>query len=361
MRGRGRARLAAAALGLLPALAPGGAGELKSLSPAAVELLVERGAEPSPEHLRVRLAGVAPELPDVAGKVEIAGGRVLRFTPAFPFSPRESYRLIYAPPGGRPLDFPFALDAADDAPRAEVAAIYPSGEVLPVNTLRFYIHFTAPMSRGEAFERIHLLDGEGAEIHAPFLELAEELWDAEGKRFTLLLDPGRVKRGLVPHETAGPPLAAGTRYTLLVDAAWRDAQRRPLAAPARKGFRTGPADRAMPDPAGWGIEPPGAGGREPLTVRFGEALDRALALRLIEVKRAGAVVPGEVALDDGERVWRFTPERDWQAGEYRLSAGSELEDVCGNSVRKPFEVTADNPARPFTGPTVDRAFAVGRE
>jgi hypothetical protein len=50
------------------------------------------------------------------------------------------------------------------------------------------------MSRGEAYRRVHLLDATGRPINLAFLEIEQELWDPEGRRLTLLFDPGRVKR-----------------------------------------------------------------------------------------------------------------------------------------------------------------------
>ena len=38
----------------------------------------------------------------------------------------------------------------------------------------------------------------GQAVADPFLELDEELWSTDGRRFTLLFDPGRIKRGLKP-------------------------------------------------------------------------------------------------------------------------------------------------------------------
>ena len=77
----------------------------------------------------------------------------------------------------------------------KVAAVYPSKSALPENQLKFYVHFCAPMSRGEAYERIHLSNERGEEVEFPFLELGEELWDDSGTRFTLFFDPGRIKLG----------------------------------------------------------------------------------------------------------------------------------------------------------------------
>ena len=97
-----------------------------------------------------------------------------------------------------------------------VEAIYPSSDVLPENQLKFYIHFSAPMSRGDSYRHIRLLDAKGKPVEAPFLELAEELWDDSGRRLTLLLDPGRVKRDLKPHKEVGRAIVDGGRYTLVI-------------------------------------------------------------------------------------------------------------------------------------------------
>ena len=114
-----------------------------------------------------------------------------------------------------------------------VVSVWPSRELLPENLLRFYVSFSAPMSRGEAYRRIKLLDAStGKPVDAPFLELDEELWSPDGTRFTLLFDPGRIKRGLRPREEVGPVLEAGKSYSLMIETrlARRDGQ------PARVAF-----------------------------------------------------------------------------------------------------------------------------
>ena len=43
-------------------------------------------------------------------------------------------------------------------------------------------------------------------------------------RLTLLLDPGRIKRGVRPLEEIGGALQVGRTYTLVIDDAWPDAK-----------------------------------------------------------------------------------------------------------------------------------------
>ncbi|MFO0907470.1 MAG: hypothetical protein U0794_03775 [Isosphaeraceae bacterium] len=230
-------------------------------------------------------------------------------------------------------------DPATTARRTTVARVAPAADVLPENLLKFYIEFSGPMSRGEAYDHLRLLDGAGKPIDLPFLELGEELWNPGLTRFTVLFDPGRIKSGLKPREEAGPVLEAGKTYTLVVDDGWPDADGRPLVQPFRKTFRVTKADMAPPDPATWKVEPPTAGTRQPLRVRFPEPLDRGLLGRLLAVVDGqGRAIAGTGQVADDERSWSYTPAQPWVAGDAGLLVGRELEDLAGNSIGRPFEV-----------------------
>jgi hypothetical protein len=195
------------------------------------------------------------------------------------------------------------------------------------------------MSRGQIYDHIRLRDETGKEVDVPFLEIDEELWDPAMTRLTLIIDPGRIKRGVRPLEEIGPALEEGKSYTLAIGREWRDGAGNPLKESFQKVFRVGPADRKPIDPAEWQILPPSAGAREPLIVRFPEPMDHALARRVIQVMDdTGVLVEGEVALADQERQWAFTPDRPWRRGAYRLVIQTTLEDLAGNNIGKPFDV-----------------------
>ena len=70
------------------------------------------------------------------------------------------------------LSLEFATPEQPSTPPAEVTHIYPSSDRLPENLLRFYIHFSTPMSRGEAYRHIHLRDADGRELEGRFWSLA---------------------------------------------------------------------------------------------------------------------------------------------------------------------------------------------
>ena len=165
--------------------------------------------------------------------------------------------------------------------------------------------------------------------------------------------------GRQPREELGPPLEAGKRYTLVVDAAWPDEDGQPLKAAFRKSFSVGKPDDVQPDPKTWKLHAPTAGNRDPLRVQFPESLDHALLQRMIwVVDAAGKKIAGAVRVSREESVWEFIPKKPWAAGAYRLTVDTALEDLAGNSVASPFEVVEGRPAPKPVGKTVELPFTV---
>jgi hypothetical protein len=301
------------------------AGEIRARPAAAeatLELFVDGPSDPPP----------------ILGDATRDGDAVV-FAPRFPLQPGLRYRAVYRAPGRQPLVEVLQAAPAPDAPPTTLERVDPSPDVLPENLLKLYLHFSAPMSRGEAYRRIRLLDEDGKAVELAFLEIDQELWDQDGRRLTLLFDPGRVKRELLPNEEVGSPLREGRAYTLVVDRGWPDARGRTLAREGRKSFRVGPPDHAPPKTSEWRVVPPQAGSRDALVVTFPEPLDRALLERVVEVlDRAGAPLEGAVAVETSQTRWRFTPAEPWKAGRHLLRAATILEDLAGNSLGRPFEV-----------------------
>jgi hypothetical protein len=262
-------------------------------------------------------------------------GSDLVFAPRFALQPGIPYRVEFR--GREASSALFRIKPA--LTRASgVEHIYPSAAELPENQLRLYLHFVTPMARGDIYAHVHLLDAQGREIQAPFLELGEELWDPKLQRFTLLFDPGRVKRDLVPNREVGAPLVAGGSYTLLIDAQLRDAAGSALQAEYRKHFTVRGADRISPDPKQWHVVAPTHGSRAALTVSFPESLDHALLQRCLSVRDPkGATVAGAVGIDHDEQRWQFQPRDVWRSGEYQLEIDTTLEDLGGNRIGRLFD------------------------
>ncbi len=217
-------------------------------------------------------------------------------------------------------------------PPPTVRAVSPTGKELPANALRFYVHFTTPMTRGAAADHLSLVC-DGKPVAEPFLDPGEELWSGDGTRLTVLLHPGRVKAGIA--SSPGPVLEAGKRYTLRVAAGWPDEHGRKLAQGFESRFVAGPPAVTAIDPGRWVVKAK----PDLVSVRFGRVLDEPLVSRLLTV----AGVPGVGEATDGGRGWRFTPRQPLPPGEYTLTAAATLEDPCGNRVGRPFEAGPDAP------------------
>jgi len=217
------------------------------------------------------------------------------------------------------------------------------------------------MSRGDSYSHIKLLNSSGKEIDLPFLELDQEMWDPDGKRFTLFFDPGRIKRGLKPREEVGPSLEEGKSYMLRIDPTWLDAEGNSLKELYRKSFRVGSPDDHPPDPKSWKIESPRAGTNGPLVVRFPKPMDHALLSRMIWVIDARQTrVAGELSIANKETQWKFTPASSWKAGQFNLVVDAALEDLAGNSIGRPFEVDVFHPIQAATkAKTIEIPFEVG--
>lgn len=288
--------------------------------------------------------------PPIPGRYRVAGSSV-RFQPRFPIDPGLLHRARFRPDRlPRPISaketiLEFARNEAVKGASTEVVRVDPVSEVVPENLLKFYLLFSAPMSRGEVYRRVRLVGKGGKVVESPFLEIGEELWDPSGTRLTLLLDPGRIKRGLRPREEDGPILEEGKSYSLTIDREWPDADGRPLKSLFRKDFRVGAPDDVQPDPRTWTVVAPESGTSDPLTVRSPEPLDRALFDRSLTVRDGqGRQVAGKTNVDPGSTRWSFRPDGPWTAGEYQIAVNPDLEDLAGNSVSRPFEVDAS--ARP---------------
>jgi hypothetical protein len=208
------------------------AASLAAVSAAAQTVSFENGvitASPTAagDALQVYVVGV-PGAPSLLGVTSAAANR-LRFEPRYPLEPGMRYRVELHRAGAPPVVEIIEVPAVHHGAPTRLEAIYPSADQLPENLLRVYLHFSAPMSRGEAYSHISLVDdATGEPVELPFLELEQELWDPAGQRLTVLFDPGRIKRGLVPNVEAGLPLVPGRSYRLVISADWLDAHRRPL-------------------------------------------------------------------------------------------------------------------------------------
>ena len=275
-------------------------------------------------------AGV-PAAEPVAGRYARDGDQLV-FEALYPLATGLSYAAIS---GGDTVVV--AGPAAPRLPPARVVRMEPEADTLPENALRFYVHFSRPMREGEAAAHLALLDGADT-VRDAFLGFDTELWNPSRTRLTVLLDPGRIKRGLRPNRELGPPLVRGHQYRLVVDAGWRDENGAALAEGEALSFVAGAADRAALHVGAFSVVAPRGGTMDPVIVRSRVVLDAALSQRLSRVETADghlASVTAEVV--EKGRAIALRPREAWSAGAYRVVLGATLEDVAGNSFQRAFD------------------------
>lgn len=118
--------------------------------------------------LRVYVSKPGVELKEYAKRlpVVVKEGRrnnVSYFTPRFPPQPGTTYRVFF---DKQTAEFTIPVP---NTPPTVIEQVYPTSGVLPENTLRMYVHFSAPVKKGDIYKHIKLVRDDGVEVASPFL------------------------------------------------------------------------------------------------------------------------------------------------------------------------------------------------
>jgi hypothetical protein len=267
------------------------------------------------------------------GEYSVEEERVV-FKPLVPLSRGLRYGVYWDNKLVSTIKLPLANSS--EAPR--LLMVYPTIDTLPENLLKMYLQFSLPMREGESQKHIALIDRNNDTLQSLFLDLQPELWNKERTVLTVWLDPGRIKRELIPNQQLGNPLKRGETYTLSVSANWKDVQGLPLQQVYSKRFVVSARDSVTPGIENWSLDIPSAKTKEPLVIKFDEPLDYFLLLENINITDgSNKRVEGNVRVSDKERKLQFTPNNNWQAGNYKINVVPVLEDLAGNNLTRPFD------------------------
>ncbi|NRB46738.1 MAG: hypothetical protein HRU41_03630 [Saprospiraceae bacterium] len=218
-----------------------------------------------------------------------------------------------------------------------VMAVFPSADTLPANLLRMYIHFSKPMKTVGNLENIKLLDENHQEVMGAIFNNVHELWDHDQRQLTLILDPARVKTGLVAHQTMGRALQAGRYYTLSIEKL-EDVDSKPLEETFTKTFWVEEEDIVAPNTENWKVHIPASNSKSPLVIQFPAMLDRLSLLQRVQLTDVNnQAIDGQVEIKGQETIWHFAPIRKWQAGGYNIYVHTRLEDPAGNNLNGLFD------------------------
>jgi hypothetical protein len=294
-----------------------------------------RGIQISEHELasRLKIQLVQPEerVP-VLGEFKLDDGEV-NFEPLVPFTRNLKYQLLLDNKIIGEIQIP-----AGEFARPQLVGIYPSNDTLPENLLKMYFEFSTAMVEGRSLKYIALLRDDRDTMKNTFLDLQPELWNADGTVLTLWLDPGRIKRDLIPNKELGAPLKANERYSVHVDSSWQSKDGQSLLKSYSKSFVTKGRDDQSPDISAWKIIAPAAGTKDVLEIRAKDPLDYYLWKETISVKNyKGETVSGVFKVSSTEKVLQFLPDAPWTKGFFTIHVEDRLEDLSGNNLDHVFD------------------------
>ncbi len=252
--------------------------------------------------------------------------------------PKVAHLLPFALATAMVAVAPASACTTGQASEAQVEQVYPSADYLPENLLRFYIYFSEPMARDDIWDAVVLLDAEGTEIPGAFIENKFDLWSPDDRRLTVLFDPGRVKTGLVAHNTLGRALQEGETYSLRVEQSAQTRQGCALTTGFDKTFTATAEDFTAPDLSSWQVNRPAAGTTDPLRIDLQSPADHlSLAYRIRVADAGGNRLSGALQLENDEQTWVFTPEHAWSDAAHLIEVDTTLEDIAGNRLTGLFD------------------------
>ena len=277
------------------------------------------------------------------------------FKSLVPLSPGLSYEILFKDNFLGSITIP----SIEPSEAPTLVAIYPSADTLPENLLKMYFQFSAPMREGQSLQHISLTSANGDTLAGTFLDLRPELWNKERTVLTVWLDPGRIKRDLIPNQELGNPLKKGNWYSVNISDRWKDVSDRALLKNYKKKILVTDRDSLSPRPEQWKVSSPKAESVEPLTINTNEALDFFLLGETIKIiNDKGKEIDGKFKIGNKETQIQFTPNILWQAGDYRLRVASYLEDMAGNNLQRPFDRDLNLKTEKKSQDFIDKSFTI---
>lgn len=219
----------------------------------------------------------------------------------------------------------------------KVLAIYPTTDSIPVNILRFYIHFSKLMQEMDILKHIKLTNEDGKNITGVFFENQYELWNENRTEVTLIVDPGRVKLGLLANNTMGRAFDLGKKYTLTVDKDLMDFNDQKLQQNFTKTFVAVDEDMLPPKTSEWKLSLPKVGSNDVLSIDFNDKIDHISAQTLIKFFFNDTEIKGKTELGNQEQKLIFKPSKKWRKGNYQIIVNQRLEDIAANSLNQIFD------------------------
>lgn len=228
------------------------------------------------------------------------------------------------------------LHSVEAQNQPEVVNIFPTSDTLPVNIIRFYVEFSKPMQEMGIYNHIHITNEKGNKLDKVFYEHGVEFWNADRTKVTLIIDPARVKQGLIAFNQLGRHFEENQTYHLVVDSLLLDFNNQSLKSSKKKTFVTSKEDFKTPDPKNWKIGNVKPSTSEPLIIIFDDKTDHISALESMIIIQNQEKINGRWKMINDTTV-QFTPDKKWNSGVYTIKVHSSFEDLVANSIYEIFD------------------------
>ncbi|MEQ6124024.1 hypothetical protein AAON49_07495 [Pseudotenacibaculum sp. MALMAid0570] len=304
---------------------------LYRLSPDSIQILIDN----KNDEYKVIIEGENNQHP-VLGEYKKSGDYI-EFIPTFPFTAEQVYEVTKN--GEDYFSFlPMQSTQTVDYKSTELLKIYPEVDTVPENLLKMYFTFSHSIDASQnILDHIVVYDTETKETRDIFLRLENELWNKDRTEVTLWLDPGRIKKDLIPNKEHGSPLIKWRTYEIVVVENLRDINGKRIIG-KRKEFTVGNRDESKPNIQKWEITKPARDTKESIGFMFHESLDMKLFIETVRVYDSNSkVIKGEFFLSKNAKSALFIPENFWAEGKYTIEVESRLEDLAGNNLNRLFD------------------------
>lgn len=269
-------------------------------------------------------------------------GNDIQFTPVIAFTRGESYEILL----DEKVIQEFLVPEDMEAERPRLLSFYPKLDTVPENLLKMYLVFSKPMQQSQStLDFIKVFNTTTSEEVQIFLPLENELWNADRTELTLWLDPGRIKKDLIPNKEQGIPIKQGNNYEVVVENTLTDQEGIELGKPYVKRFSVAGRDIQKPNVKQWELTIPSVKSKEALGITFNDFLDAQLIEETISVINANRQqLKGSFLISKKGNNVLFVPEEAWKKGSYTLQIESRLEDLGGNNLNRLFDTDLQNDA-----------------
>ena len=264
----------------------------------------------------------------------------LFYTPVIPFSEGETYQILKKDV----VLGEFKVHISRIKEQVVLQDMYPLTDTVPENLLKVYLVFSKPMQQVQnALNFIKVIDENTQKEVDIFLSLETELWNKEHTEFTLWLDPGRIKKDLIPNKKLGNPLQKQHTYKIIIDKNWLSAKGNPLDKEYQKKLYVVDKKAVKPAIGEIQITKPTANTLQKMIMNFNQKIDMMLIDKNVSFyDDKYNTVEGEFTFLKGSKNVIFTPKQIWKKGNYSIEIKSSLEDLAGNNFNRLFDTDLQN-------------------